>query len=305
MAKKISKKAGGKADANKTASGVTNAKAASGAGKTTRDGASTKTPAKAAKSALQYSNQELMAICGARLIWDGAIVLAGTGLPILSSMLAQKMHAPNAKIVYEGGSIDTQNDELPRSVCDPRLMKNAAAALDIRAAMGEILQGGYVDIGFLGGAQIDKYGNINSTCIGNYRKPKIRLPGSGGANDIASLAKNTFIITLHEKRKFHSCDYLTSPGHLKGRNSREKAGLRGNGPKYIITDLCIFDFDERSKKARIKSLHPGVTKKEVLKNMSWRPIVPWKIPVTKPPTDAELSILRRKVDPNGVYLQVS
>jgi glutaconate CoA-transferase, subunit B len=249
-----------------------------------------------------YTNQELMAICGARLIWDNAIVFAGTGLPILSCMLAQKMHAANAKIVYEGGNIDTRNDELPRSVSDPRLMKNAAAALDIRAALGEILQGGYVDIGFIGGAQIDKFGNVNSTVIGNYKHPKVRLPGSGGANDIASLAKNTFIITLHEKRKFHTCDYVTSPGHLTGKDSRTKAGLREGGPKYIITDLCVFDFDEKSKKARIKSLHPGVTKKEVLKNMSWRPLIPWKIPVTKPPTQTELDILRKKVDPKKVYL---
>lgn len=250
----------------------------------------------------KYTNQELMAICGARLIWDDAIVFAGTGLPVLACMLAQHTAAPHAKIVYEGGNIDTQNKELPRSVSDPRLMYGAAAALDIRAAMGELLQAGYVDIGFIGGAQIDKYGNVNSTVIGNYRKPKVRLPGSGGANDIASLADNTFIITLHEKRKFHKCDYITSPGHLKGGTSREKTGLRGNGPKYIITDLCIFDFDPKSKKARIKSLHPGVTKKDVLRNMSWRPIVPWKIPTTKPPTKQELKILREKVDPHKIYL---
>jgi glutaconate CoA-transferase, subunit B len=250
-----------------------------------------------------YTNQELMVICGARLIWDEAIVFAGTGLPVLACVLAQNTHAPDVKIVYEGGNIDTRNKDLPRSVSDPRLMFNSAAALDIRAALGEILQGGYVDIGFIGGAQIDRYGNVNSTVIGNYRRPKVRLPGSGGANDIASLAKNTFIITLHEKRKFVKCDYLTSPGHLKGGKSRSKAGLRGNGPKYIITDLCIFDFNPRSKKARIKSLHPGVTKKQVLKNMRWRPIVPWRIPETKPPTKEELRILREKVDPKGVYLK--
>lgn len=252
---------------------------------------------------LDYTNQELMAICGARLIPDDAIVLAGTGLPVLACMLAQKTGAPRAKIVYEGGNIDTQNDELPLSVSDPRLMYHAAAVLDIRASLGELLQAGYIDIGFIGGAQIDRYGNVNSTCIGNYWKPKVRLPGSGGANDIASLAHSTFIITLHEKRKFHSCDYITSPGHLNGGNSRAKAGLRGDGPKYIITDLCIFDFDSRSKKARIMSLHPGVTAKEVLKNMSWRPIVPWKIPTTKAPTEQELRILRKKVDPKGVYLK--
>jgi glutaconate CoA-transferase subunit B len=250
-----------------------------------------------------YTNQELMAICGARLIWDEAVVFAGTGLPVLASVLAQNTRAKNAKIVYEGGNIDTKNKDLPRSVSDPRLMFNCAAVLDIRAALGELLQGGYVDIGFIGGAQIDRYGNVNSTVIGNYRRPKVRLPGSGGANDIASLAKNTFIISLHEKRKFTKCDYVTSPGHLKGGKSRQKAGLRGNGPMYIITDLCIFDFDPRSKKARIKSLHPGVTKRQVLKNMRWRPIMPWKIPVTKPPTKEELRILREKVDPKGVYMK--
>ncbi len=253
------------------------------------------------KAPLRYDNTELMAICGARLIWDDAVVFAGTGLPILSSMLAQKMHAPTVKIVYEGGCVDSKSDELPLSVCDPRLMKNTAAALDSRAVMGEILQGGYVDIGFLGGAQIDRYGNINSTVIGNHKRPKARLPGSGGANDIASLALNTFIITPHEKRKLHSCDYVTSPGHLQGKDTRAKAGLRGGGPKYIITDLCIFDFEEKSKRARIKSIHPGVTKKDVLKNMSWRPIVPWKIPMTPPPTAAELELLRNKINPRNAY----
>jgi glutaconate CoA-transferase subunit B len=251
----------------------------------------------------KYTNQELMAICGARLIWDEAIVFAGTGLPVLSSILAQKLHAPAAKIVYEGGNIDTRNKDLPLSVSDPRLMYRAAAALDIRAALGELLQGGYIDIGFLGGAQVDKYGNVNSTVIGNYKKPLVRLVGSGGANDIASLAGSTFIITKHEKRKLHKCDYITSPGHLKGGNTRKKAGLAGNGPQYIITDMCIFDFHPRSKKARIKSIHPGVTKKQVLKNTDWRPIVPSKIPQTKAPTAKELNVLRKVVDPNGVYLK--
>lgn len=252
---------------------------------------------------LIFTNQELMAICGARLIWDGAIVLAGTGMPVLSSMLAQKLHAPNAKIVYEGGNIDTKNKDLPRSVSDPRLMYNAAAALDIRASLGELLQGGYVDIGFLGGAQIDKFGNMNSTSIGNYWKPKVKLVGSGGANDIASLAQHTFIISTLEKRKFHKCDYITSPGHLKGGKSRKRMGLRGEGPKYIITDYCIFEFDKKTKKARIKSLHPGITKRDVLRNMSWRPIVPWKIPTTKAPTEKELRVLRTRIDPERIYLE--
>lgn len=253
--------------------------------------------------AIKYTNQELMAICGARLIWNGAVVLAGTGMPVLSAMLAQKLHAPEAKIVYEGGNIDTRNKDLPRSVSDPRLMYNAAAALDIRAALGELLQGGFVDIGFLGGAQIDWYGNINSTAIGNYKKPKVRLVGSGGANDIASLARQTFIITKHEKRKLHKCDYITSPGHLDGKDTRSKEGLGGEGPKYIITDLCILDFHPTKKMGRIMSIHPGVTKREVLNNMSWRPIVPRKIPITKAPTSKELKILRTVVDPKGVYLK--
>ncbi len=251
---------------------------------------------------MKYTNLELMAICGARLIWEEAVVLAGTGMPVLSAMLAQKTRAPKAKIVYEGGNIDTKNKDLPLSVSDPRLMYQAAAALDMRSSLGELLQGGYIDIGFLGGAQVDKYGNINSTVIGKYRRPKVRLVGSGGANDIASLANHTFIITRHESRKLHDCDYITSPGHLKGGDSRQKAGLLGEGPKYIITDKCIFDFHPKSKKARIMSIHPGVTKKEVLKNMSWRPIVPRKIAETKKPSAKELKILRGQVDPKALYL---
>jgi glutaconate CoA-transferase, subunit B len=236
---------------------------------------------------LDYTNQELMAICGARLLWEGAVVMACGGLSNAPCMLAQKLNIKKIKVIYDSGIIDTDSDGS---------IKSAVSVKDTRATLGEILQGGYVDIGLIEGSQIDKYGNINSTAIGNYKRPKMRLGGSGSVNDIASCAKNTFIITLHEKSRLHGADYVTAPGHLFGKNSREKSGLRGNGPKYIITDLCIFDFHEKSKKARILSLHPGVTKKEVLKNMSWRPIIPWKIPTTKPPAEIELKALRKKFD---------
>jgi len=277
----------------------------------TAGGRRAKSPVKASKRItrrrkkedLSYTNYEMMAICGARLILNNSVVLAGTGMPVLSAMLAQKLHAPEAKIVYEGGNIDTKNSVLPLSVSDPRLMHNAAAALDMRASLGELLQGGYIDVGFLGGAQIDRYGNINSTAIGKYKKPKVRLVGSGGANDIASMANSTFIITKHEPRKLHPCDYITSPGHLKGGNSRLKAGLLGEGPKYIITDLCIFDFHPKSKRARVKSIHPGVTRKDISHHTSWKPIMPWKIPTTKRPSNLELEVLRKKVDPKRIYLE--
>lgn len=254
------------------------------------------------KNTVKYSNTELMVVMGARLMWDGAVVIAESGFPLVCALLAQKVRAPNIKIVLESGYIITNSSELPLSVNDPCLIQGTSLITDMRSNLCELLQKGHIDIGLLSGNQIDKYGNINSTSIGNYKKPKLRLAGSNTSNDIASLSKNTFIITKHEPRKLHPCDYITAPGHLKGANSRSKSGLLGEGPKYIITDLCVFDFHPRTKKARVISIHPNVTKKDIIDFMSFKPIFPFKIPTTKPPTLKELKILRNEIDPKRYYL---
>jgi glutaconate CoA-transferase, subunit B len=157
---------------------------------------------------------------------------------------------------------------------------------------------GQVDYAFLGGAQIDKYGNINSTCIGDYHKPKVRFPGSGGANDFASLCWRTMIMTVHSKTRFvETCDFITSPGFLTGDGAREAAGLPEGGPYKIITDLGVMGFDEKTKAMRIDALHPGVDVEKVQSETGFELIVPDEIGRTEPPTDEDLRILRDEVDP--------
>jgi glutaconate CoA-transferase subunit B len=165
-----------------------------------------------------------------------------------------------------------------------------------------MLQGGHVDLGFVGAAQIDEYGNINTTYIGSFEKPITRLPGSGGGNDIVSSAKRIVIIMTHEKRKMvKKLDYLTSPGFLDGPGARERAGLRGGGPSLVVTNLCQMDFDQKTKRMRLATVHPGVSVQQVLENTSFDLIVPEKVPTTEPPTHEEL-VLLREIDPHGIYI---
>ncbi|MFB0568102.1 MAG: CoA-transferase subunit beta [Nitrososphaeria archaeon] len=256
----------------------------------------------ARKNSLGYSPLEMMAICGARAIKDGEMVFAGTGLPMLSAALAQKTHAPRAKAAYEGGFIDPRNVDLAFSVADSRLHYQAAAAIGLIETLGVLLQGGRIDVGFVGAAQIDEYGNINTTLIGDFERPTVRLPGSGGGNDIVSCAKRVVVIMTQDKRKFvKKLDYLTSPGFIDGPGAREREGLKGGGPAVVITDLCQMDFDEKTKRVRLKSVHPGVTVEQVSDNVGFDLIVPGDVPVTPPPTEGELAVLR-SLDPKGMYL---
>src|SRR4030065_2837 len=179
----------------------------------------------------KFKSDELMIIESARHIRDGAIVLAGTGLPLVAAMYAQKSNAPNMCLVIETGPIAPQVLPVPTSVSDPKAMHRAAKLGTLREVLGCLLQRGLVDVGFLGGAQIDQFANINSTVIGDYQRPKVRFPGSGGANDIASHAKRILIICRHEKRRFpERCYYVTSPGYLAGPDCRKKAGVRNDEP---------------------------------------------------------------------------
>ncbi len=249
-----------------------------------------------------YTSTEMMAVCGSRAVKDGERVFAGTGLPVLGAMLAKVTHAPNAIIIYEGGNVDTQNKDLALSVADSRLGYRAAASIGLIEALGFLMMGGRVDVGFLGAAQIDEYGNINTSYIGDFETPKVRLPGSGGGNDIASSAGRIILMFTHDSRKFvKNLDYLTSPGHLIGPGSREKLGLIGGGPSLVVTDRCQMDFNSDTKRIQLNSVHPGVTVDWVKNNVMFDLIIPKEVPITPEPTSNELKKLR-KLDPHRIYL---
>jgi glutaconate CoA-transferase subunit B len=250
----------------------------------------------------EFSALELMAVCGSRQIRNGDVVFIGTGLPLIAAMLAKKTHAPKAKIVYEAGFIDSNAKDIALSIADSRLGYQAAAAIGLIETLGLMLQGGHVDVGFVGAAQIDEYGNINTTYIGSFDRPSVRLPGSGGGNDIISSAKRIVVIMTHEKRKMvKKLDYLTSPGFLDGPGAREKTGLLGGGPSLVVTNLCQMDFDPKTKRMRLATIHPGVTARQVVENSGFDLIVPKDVPETESPTHEELSLLR-KIDPTGIYI---
>jgi glutaconate CoA-transferase subunit B len=250
----------------------------------------------------EFTTLELMAVCGSRQIKNGEVVFIGTGLPLIAAMLAKKTHAPGAKIVYEAGFIDSNAKDIALSIADSRLGYHAAGAIGLLETLGLMLQGGHVDLGFVGAAQIDEYGNINTTYIGSFEKPTVRLPGSGGGNDIVSSAKRIVVIMTYEKRKMvKKLDYLTSPGFLDGPGAREKAGLQGGGPSLVVTNLCQMDFDPKTKRIRLATIHPEVSVQQVVENSGFDLIIPQEVPATDLPTYEELALLRA-IDPNGIYI---
>ena len=254
------------------------------------------------KPAKNYTPRELLACVAAKVLEDKKSVFVGTGLPMIASMLAQRTHAPNLLIVFEAGGIGPQIPVLPISVGDSRTFYRAVAASSMHDSMS-ISQAGYLDYGFLGAAQIDMYGNINTTIIGDWEKPKVRLPGSGGANDVGSLCQRTIIIMRQDKRRFvEKVDFITTPGYLDGPGARERAGLpEGSGPYRVITQLGVYGFDEETKKMKLLAVHPGVTINDVKENSSFELIIPDRVETTKPPTEEELRILH-EIDPTGMAI---
>ncbi len=249
-----------------------------------------------------YNPAELTVIMGSRALQDGQIVFAGAGLPLLSAILAQKLHAPSLAILFEVGGVAPIIKSLPRSTNEARSVRRSVAT-PATVDMMLYLQRGFVDVGFLGGAQIDRYGNINSSCIGTPEKPKVRLPGSGGANDIASSANKVFIISYHEKRRFvEEVDYVTSPGFLKGGNAREKAGLLGAGVERVITNLGVLEFETKDREMQLTALHPGITEEEVQEKTGFKVNISENLEVTTPPSEEELKSLRA-LDPEKRYLK--
>ncbi len=249
-----------------------------------------------------YSSSELMCVNAARLLKDGDRVFVGVGLPNLTCNLAMRTHAPNLQMIYEAGVIGARPSRLPLSIGDPTLVSGAASVCSMYDIFAFYLQRGNVDVGFLGGAQIDKFGNINATVIGNYAHPKVRLPGSGGSQEIAAWANRCYIMTPHQKRRFpEKVDFATSVGYLDGRVKREATGVRGGGPLVVVTDLGLLEPNANGELI-LTSLHPSTTVEQVKENTGWALQCAEKIATTEPVTEKELHILRN-LDPTGIYLK--
>jgi len=234
-----------------------------------------------------------MVVAGSRLLSDGDVVFAGVGAPLLASVLAQNLHAPGLTIVLEGGYIGPRMlpGKLPISTNE---MRGAHGSSMLTGIVDVFLyaQGGHFDHGFVGAAQVDRFGNVNTSFIGPPHDPKVRLPGSGGANDIVSSCREIFIITKHELRRFvERVDFVTSPGYLDGGDARERAGMTGARPVAVITDLALLGFDPVSKAMRLEGLQPGSSVEQVLANTGFELLVPASVPELAPPTDEELAVL--------------
>jgi glutaconate CoA-transferase subunit B len=243
---------------------------------------------------------ELMICSAARLLEDGAMVAVGTGAPCAAAMLAQKTFAPNLTLLFEAGGVGPQLPRMPISVGDSRTFYQGLMATSMSDIM-ETCQRGMVEYTFLGGAQIDMYGNLNSTLIGDdYHQPKVRLPGSGGANDLGAFCWRTMVLTQHDPRRFvERVDFITTPGYLDGPAARERAGLPpGTGPYKVVTDLAILGFDETTKRMQLESLHEGVTLEEVQNRTGFELLIKDPLGTTLPPNSTELTVLRNEVDPH-------
>jgi glutaconate CoA-transferase, subunit B len=252
-----------------------------------------------------YTSSELLTINAARLLRDGDVVFVGVGLPNLACNLARRTHAPNLVMIYEAGVIGAQPARLPLSIGDPTLVSGALSVCSMYDIFAFYLQRGNVDVGFLGGAQIDRFANINATVIGGYQHPKVRLPGSGGSMEIAAWANRCYILTPHQKRRFpEKLDFRTSAGFLEGRIARQAANLRGGGPLAVVTDLCILEPGE-SGELLLTALHPGATLEQAQENTGWNLQAARDQRRTEPPTLEELAILRQELDPQGIYLKGS
>lgn len=251
----------------------------------------------------EYNPRELLICVAARLMEDGTTAFIGTGIPMLAAALAQKLHAPNLVTVFEFGGTGAILEELPLAVGEERTFHRALSATGICDTM-ETAQRGFIEYGFLGGAQIDPYGNLNSTVIGDHARPKARLPGSGGANDVGSHCWRTIAIMQHDARRFvPKVDFITTPGYLTGPGAREAAGLPpGTGPYRVVSSLALMGFDDETKRMKLLAVHPGVTVEQVIQNTGFELLLADRIEETPPPTAEELRLLREEIDPRHLYI---
>ncbi len=248
-----------------------------------------------------YSMAELMIVAGSRQLRNDDVAVIGTGLPFLSAQLAKENHAPDMTIVVEGGQYDAHPDHVPYTVGDASLTNGAG--MTNMLAMSSVLLNGDCDVGFIGGAQVDKYGNLNSTVIGDYDDPAVRLPGSGGASPIAAHAQRTVIIMPQERRRFvDEVDFLTSPGYLDGPGSREEHGLPGDGPAALVSDMGVYSFDDETKEMVLESHHPGISVEEIREAVMWDLKVSDDVTETEKPTVEEVEFVEN-LDKEGMFLE--
>jgi glutaconate CoA-transferase subunit B len=249
-----------------------------------------------------YTASEMMIAASARELAGARVVFVGIGLPNIACNLAQRTVAPNLELVYEAGVYGARPSRLPLSIGDPCLVAGATSVVSMPQLFQYYLQGGLIDVGFLGAAQIDRFGNLNTTVIGPYQQPKVRLPGSGGACEIALLARKVLIIARLNRRTFvERLDFLTSPGHLSGGDSRSRLGNYGQGPTAVITDMGICRFDKTTREMVLTSLHPGCEVESVRERVGWPLKVADELTETEPPPPEQLRIMREELDPTGRY----
>jgi glutaconate CoA-transferase subunit B len=250
---------------------------------------------------LLYTANELMVCQAARQLRDGDAVFVGIGFPNLACNLARRLHAPGLVLIYESGAVGAEPKRLPISIGDPSLITDSLSVCSMFDVFSYYLQGGLIDAGFLQGAQIDRFGNLNTTVIGDYAQPKVRLPGSGGACEIAILAKRFFVIAPQSRRSFpERVDFITSPGFVDGPETRRRLGMTGSGPTMVITNLGCYEFI--AGEMALTSLHPGCTLEQVRDNTGWDVSISTDLKVTAEPTVEELRLIREELDPAHLYV---
>lgn len=256
-----------------------------------------------------YTAQEIIVVAGAKVLENNRIVFVGTGLPMVATLLAIHTHAPGLIPVFEAGAVGPPlKHGLPISVGDSKTFTGASYVKGLNGAF-ELTQRGFADFGFIGGAEVDMYGNLNSTMIGDYpdgyQKPKVRLPGSGGASDMAASCDRTILIVPHDKKKFNEkLSYITSPGHLDGSpNARYNAGMQGKGPYRLISTKGIFDFEEKTKRMRLIRIFPGETVESIQAATGFELLVSDNVTQFPAPTKEEVRMIREEVDPLGIFVK--
>jgi glutaconate CoA-transferase, subunit B len=250
----------------------------------------------------EYSKSEIMIAASARLLGDVRNCFVGVGLPNIVCNLAQRTVAPELQLVYESGVFGARPERLPLSIGDPTLATGSTAITSMYELFAFYLQAGLIDVAFLGGAQIDRFGNLNTTVIGDYERPEVRLPGSGGACEIAIHARQILVIMRQAQRSFvERLHFRTSPGHSGDAVHEAARGWWGSGPTNVVTDLGTYTFDEATGEMTLTTLHPGVELEDVRANTGWEPRIADDLGVTEPPGNEELRLIREELDPGGVY----
>jgi glutaconate CoA-transferase subunit B len=251
----------------------------------------------------KFSASEIMVTRAAKELKNKEVVFVGIGLPNLACNLARKLQAPELTLIYESGAVGAVPSRLPISIGDPCLVTDSISVCSMVEVFYYYLQGGLIDVGFLGGAQVDRFGNVNSTVIGDYEHPKVRLPGSGGACEISIHAKKIILILKQNKKTFpEKIDFITSPGFINSENPRKKHGIPGDGPVLVITDFGVYTFTSDTHEMVLTEIHPEVSMEIIRENLSWDVKVSDSLKTTDSPTPGELKIIRNDLDPDKIYL---